>query len=403
MTGPMARTPRLRGAVVVAVAAVVAAGSAFIAGVAHSSPALPAISPGVLVARTLRAVAADPSVSGMVAVRIDLGLPDIADVGAAGSGAGGPAALIGSLSGDHRVRVWHSPDGVRISDLLPAGERSLIASKTDLWLWDSSGMRTIHARIPAGAGPGERAALGTLTSGVDPLELARRALAALDPTTRVLVSGTVSVAGRAAYVLSIEPRTDQTLIGRVDLYVDASRWMPLGGAIYARGAGSPAVSARYTSVSYGPIASSVFAFTPPPGTTVTTLPSAMSSSAPQIPRNGFPPYECAPAMGGCPAGTANAKAKLLSGSERRHLATLMERQSPVRVVGSGWTAVVAIRVQSVAALQKALGGAGLDPQSLLPFSGPLFSVRLADHDGATWLLAGAVPQSGLERAAAELP
>jgi len=402
VTGPMARTPRLRGVVVVAVAAVVAAGSAFIAGAAHSSPALPAVAPDVLVARALRAVAADPSVSGMVAVHVDLGLPDIADLGAETGGAG---ALIGSLSGDHRVRVWNSPDGVRISDLLPTGERSLIATKTDLWLWDSTTMQAVHAKVPsvAGEGPGRSGALGPLTAGVDPLELAQRALTALDPTTKVFVSGTVSVAGRPAYVLSIEPRTDQTLVGRVDVYVDATGWLPLGGAIYARGAGSPAVSAKYTSVSYGPIASGVFAFTPPRGTKVTRLPSSMSPPGPRMPRGGFPPFECAPAMGGCPAGTGNAQAKLLSGKERRRLAALVERQSPVRVVGSGWTSVVAIRVQSAAALQKALGGAGLDPRSLLPFSGPLFSVRLAQHGGTAWLLAGAVPQSGLERAAAELP
>ena len=70
-------------------------------------------------------------------------------------------------------------------------------------------------------------------------KLARRALAAIDPTTRVTVAGSTSIAGRDAYVLSLEPRTNATLVGRVELYVDASRWLPLGGAVFARGAPRP--------------------------------------------------------------------------------------------------------------------------------------------------------------------
>ena len=385
----MARTPRLRGVAVLVAAAVLVTGFALLAGAARSSPALPGITPDALVARTLRAVAARPMVSGTVAVHVDLGLPAIPDVGA---GAGGAGALVGSLSGDHRVRVWHSPDGVRVSDLLPTGERSLIATTRNLWLWDSSSMTAVHAKVPAGARrASEDQALGALTSGVDPLQLARRALAALDPTTKVYVSGTVSVAGRSAYVLSMQPRTDQTLIGRIDLYVDASRWLPLGGAIYARGAGSAAVSARYTSVGYAPISTDIFAFTPPPGTRVVTLPTAPPAAIPQTGTGGLMPNDCPPAMGGCPDGVTQARMRAL------------ERRSPVRVIGSGWTAVVAVDVQSVSTLQNALSQTGLDPQSLLPFTGPLFSVRLAEHGGTTWLLAGAVPQSALEQAVAELP
>jgi len=253
-------------------------------------------------------------------------------------------------------------------------------------------MTAVHAQVPPATPASQRdAGLGPLTSGVDPLMLARQALTALDPTTKVFVSGTISVAGRSAYVLSIEPRTDQTLIGRVDLYVDATRWLPLGGAIYARDAGSPAVSAKYTSVSYAPVATGVFAFTPPPGTKVVTLPPAPPGTMPQTGAGGTMPNECLPAMGGCANGVTKARVHAL------------ERRSPVQVLGSGWTAVVAVDVQSVSTLQKALAQTGIDPQSLLPFSGPLFSVRLAEHGGTTWLLAGAVPQSALERAAAELP
>src|SRR5438093_2938154 len=104
-----ARSARLRGvAVIVVVAALVAASSA-IGSVARSSPHLPGVTPERLVTEMIRAVARDPVVSGEVAAHLDLGLPDLPDAGAAA--ASGPAALFDSLSGDHRLRVWHSRDG----------------------------------------------------------------------------------------------------------------------------------------------------------------------------------------------------------------------------------------------------------------------------------------------------
>ena len=63
---------------------------------------------------------------------------------------------------------------------------------------------------------------------------------------------------------------------------------------------------------------------------------------------------------------------------------------------------MAYRIPSLQQLQSA-AGQGVDPLSFLPFSGPLFSVRLAVRGDHAWVLAGAVPQSALERASAELP
>jgi len=379
----MARSPRLRGIAVLVAAGVLVTGSALVAGAARSAPALPAVTPAALMARTLRAAAADPAVSGEVAVHVDLGLPDLGDLGA--TAGGGAAAVLSSLSGDHRVRVWNSADGVRVSDLLPAGERSVIVSRSAAWLWDSASMTAVHLHAPPGGSGSPGPAVPP--ASFDPLQLARQALAAVAPSTKVFVSGTTTVAGRDAYVFRIEPRTSATLIGHVDLYMDAARWVPLGGAVYARGAGSPALSARFTSVSFGPIDPAVYAFTPPPGARVITPPARRPAPPQMGMANG-----CLPVLAGCGHGTASSRAALIAG-----------RRSPVRVIGSGWSAVAAVRVDSIQSLRAALSGTGLDPASLLPFSGPLFSARLATRGGVTWLLAGAVPQAALERAAAELP
>ena len=70
----------------------------------------------------------------------------------------------------------------------------------------------------------------------DPLTLARRALAAASPTTSVGMGTAVRVAGRAAYVLVLTPKDATTLVGRVEVAVDATTHVPLATAVFAKGA-----------------------------------------------------------------------------------------------------------------------------------------------------------------------
>jgi outer membrane lipoprotein-sorting protein len=376
MAGLIARSARLRGVAVVVAAAGLVAASAALAGVARSSPSLPAMTPERLVANMIRVAATDPSVSGTLSAHLGLGLPDLPDEGP--RAVSGPASILDSLSGDHRLRVWHSDDGARLSDLLPTGERSIVVSRTQAWLWDSTTMTAV--RLGAGADPGSEAAR-TAASLIDPVSLARQALRAIDPSTVVSVSGTAAVAGHSAYVLTLTPRTDATLVGRVEISVDATRWLPLSGAIFARGASTPAVSAAFTSVSFGPVDPAVYRFTPPPGAKVV---------GPRTPSHVAPELGCAGT--GCPAPPEGSGSYGLDA----------ETDPGVRVFGTGWATVVAVRAPSIDQVQKQLEGAEFDPTSLLPFSGTLFSIRLEGSGDHEWLLFGAVPQSALQRAATEL-
>lgn len=384
----LARSPRLRGLGVILLAGALLVSTAALAGAARSTPQLPAVSAERLVANVIHAVSADPPISGAMSAHLDLGFPDLPDEGP--GQATGPAAIVASLGGDHRLRVWHSRDGARLSDLLPTAERSIIVSRTQAWVWDSSSMTAI--RLGAGADPGTEAAARSAASMLDPVQLARQALAAIDPTTRVTVAGSTSVAGRDAYVLRLEPRTAATLVGRVELYVDASRWLPLGGAVFARGAASPALSARFTSVDFGPIDPAVYRFTPPPGAKVVTPHRSISGS------------DCPPgAM--CLAPPSDADPASPPGGSARNAGTngFIADGPDVRTFGSGWASVLAVRSPSLQQLLQRTEGAGIDVPRLLPFSGTLFSVRVADRGDHAWLLFGLVPQSALERASAELP
>jgi outer membrane lipoprotein-sorting protein len=302
-------------------------------------------------------------VSGQVTVHVDLGLPSLPSVMVGQSA--GLGSLLSELSGDHRFRVWQSIDGIRIAELLPAAERSIVADATDLWTWDSRTF-TAHHLGPIAPGQSEDGNARTavpLELG-DPAQLAARALAAIDPTTAVSVQPAVRVAGRPAYVLALEPRTSETLIGRIEIGIDAAQRVPVSVSVFAAGSSRPSVSATFTSVSFDSITPSVFRFTPPAGATVISVrtePSAASTAG------------------------ANGLGQLEATS----------------VFGTGWTTVIAARTGSVAEIRSSEQGAALI--RLLPFSGRLFSVRLVARDDHAWLLAGFVPQSSLIAVQSELP
>jgi len=359
----MARAGKIRWLSMVLGVALAISGVVALAGQASSTPSLPSITPQQLIASMARAAEANGPVSGAVTARIDLGLPSLPDQFS--EQVPGAATLLSNLSGDHRLRVWHSADGLRVADLLSAGERALFVSRRDAWAWDSGSFTAYHA----GPFPARKAQPEGMLP--DPQTLAVRALAAISPSTAVSVGQAVRVAGRDAYVLVLRPRTDQTLADRVDISVDAVRRVALGVAIFPRNSLRPAISVAFTSVSFDPIKASTFDFTPPAGARVVHL------------GGGVPSSRC-------------------YGYERpcRVAPTWFVGQS-LRVLGKGWSQVLAVRLPGQA--QLASGGQGDLFGQLLPFSGPLFSVRLVDRGDHSWLLAGFVPQSALASVQAKLP
>ena len=69
-----------------------------------------------------------------------------------------------------------------------------------------------------------------------PQQAASQALAAIDPTTKVSVDGTASVAGRSAYELVLKPRDTRSLVGDVRIAIDAKTDVPLRVQVLAEGA-----------------------------------------------------------------------------------------------------------------------------------------------------------------------
>lgn len=361
MVNRVRRYPIVAVLVVAALAAGVGVGVASVGG---DRPNLPPVTPDRLVAQTLTALATHPTVSGQLLSHVALGIPTLP--GQAPRSDSPASRLLEALNGDHRVRYWKSAEGVRVSELLPTAELSFIAARSggraEAWAWDSRSFTAVHL----GPRPAPTPPVSSPAQMFDPSAAVNGALSAIDATTLVSLGPSTSVAGRDAYVLRVEPRTSETLIGRIEISIDAERHLPLRFAVYARGASKPALSLGYTSISFDPIDPSVYGFSPPAGATVIR-----------------------PDPG------------LLVGSRDQGDTGASEDPSEyVRTFGHAWTSVLAYRLPP-GALQGSSDG--VDLGALLPFSGTLFSVRLVDRPEGPWLLIGAVPQSRLASLELQLP
>jgi outer membrane lipoprotein-sorting protein len=266
--GVISKLPRqARWAVPAGAAAAVGlviAGSA-LAG-AQAAPQLPARSTAQLLA-AVDARSALPSVlQATVQETASLGLPALP-----GSSTSDPLSGLSLLSGTHTFRIWYDgPTRVRIAIPVPMGEADLRRDGREVWIWDSRTNQATHVVLPAGSdtGPAQET---PVPSAPTPQQVARQILAAVGTTTTVGLQPDVTVAGRAAYQLSLAPKDGRSLIGQVKIAIDAEYSLPLQVQIFARGASSPALSVGYTSLSFTRPDPSNFPFTPPPGAKVKTV------------------------------------------------------------------------------------------------------------------------------------
>ncbi|CCQ47705.1 putative uncharacterized protein [Pseudarthrobacter siccitolerans] len=286
-------SPWLRWVPAVAVPAMIAAGA--LAGTipARAGDPLPAKTPAEVMA--LLASHKTHTFSGTIEQVSELGLPELPATPPASGPASpdGVASLMEFLSGGHTARVFM--DGTakaRIQVVDRLAERDIIRHDNDVWFYSSKDNSAAHLTLPAHARDlplADPSQAGPLTDpgsvGTPPAdghhnhmkvprtpeELAEKFLAAADSTTAVTVGPDVETAGRRAYNLVLEPRTDGTLVGKIAVAVDAGNGMPLSVKVTARGAAAPAFSAGFTSLSLEAPEAALFNFTPPAGSTVKEL------------------------------------------------------------------------------------------------------------------------------------
>lgn len=330
--------------------------------------------------------------SGTFTVTADLGLPDLpVDMPGHGGGGFGPEATAPDgeapatgtsladaltwLTGEHTARVWtDGPDRSRLQLMDSFGEIDAVHDGADVWLHDFEHNAVTHLTLPA---RGEHdTAKGAGVTVPTPEELAAQAVAAVEPTTELTVEDDVTVAGRDAYALVITPRTAQTLVAQVTIAVDGETGFPLQVTVDARGQDDPALDLAYTSVDLTAPDPAVFDFTPPPGATVTEVPTP-DAGPPTAPDGTRPHGPDGIGPDGAVPGVTGA--------------------GGVQTVGSGWETVLILPVgQDMAA------GPLLDELTEPVDGGHLLTTALVNalvtDDGR--VLVGAVPAERLEAVAA---
>jgi outer membrane lipoprotein-sorting protein len=207
----------------------------------------------------------DAQYSGKLAQTSDLGLPEL-PTGSGGSSLEGDASdALSMLTSSHTARVY--VDGAakqRVQVTKQLAEQDLVRNGSDVWTWDSTKREATHVTLPSS----DRRSVqdGTAT----PADIARRAIAAVTPSTTVSKPTATSVAGHDAWQIVLTPKSADTLVGSVRIAVDQQTGLPLRAVVAAKGQQTPAFQVGFTSLDYGAPAARLFDFTPPSNADVTT-------------------------------------------------------------------------------------------------------------------------------------
>jgi outer membrane lipoprotein-sorting protein len=170
------------------------------------------------------------------------------------------------------------PDHLRIATAKPLVETNWIRNGNDLWSYDSATLRATHATIvpPTGTEPADAAEPATT-----PAQFAQSLLDQVTPSTGVQVGQPGFIDGRAVYQLVLSPKTPASTVRDVVISVDAETGIPLAVQVDATSGSNPAFKFGFTKISLGKPAASIFAFTPPPGSTVVQASSPIQLVVPR--------------------------------------------------------------------------------------------------------------------------
>ncbi|MDQ6797125.1 MAG: hypothetical protein M3011_03705 [Actinomycetota bacterium] len=301
---------------------------------ADSPPTLAPISARDLLAKVEQAKVS--GLSGEITVKSNLGLPDVSQfVGENGN------LATSLITGTHTVKVWEAGGNARLALPSTLAETDVVHNDNGVWVWDSTGQQVRHLAAQPhdtagdGNGNGEHADSpdGASAAGAEPTPqaLADHFLSSVDATTRVLVRDTATVAGRPAYELVLAPKSGTTLVADVVVAVDSATGLPLRVQVLSRDSGTPAIDVGFSSVDFAVPPASTFAFTPPPGSTVTEVHSAAALLLPSGGADGHTGPDRAPKAAPDAPPASDSSAGPASNAD-----------AGPTVVGKGWDAVAII-------------------------------------------------------------
>jgi outer membrane lipoprotein-sorting protein len=225
---------------------------------------------------------AAPSVEGFSAnVQLTDHLLEGANLASGASGGGSDSLTSNPLLTGASGRLWVANDGrMRIELQSEEGDTQVIYDGQTLSVYDAASNTLYRLAAPAPRGKCTTSTEGQGTPTTTTLESCAEksplrheetpSVAKIEQAIAKLQHVTLSgatptdVAGQPAYTLRVSPKESGSLLGGAELSWDANNGVPLRAAVYSSTDSAPVIELASSDVSFGPVASSVFEFTPPP-------------------------------------------------------------------------------------------------------------------------------------------
>jgi outer membrane lipoprotein-sorting protein len=180
-------------------------------------------------------------------------------------------------------RLWISKDGrVRLELQAEKGDTQVLYDGRTIQIYDAASNTLYRYTPPAHAFAGgevrgtETSSDGstlttriyepqtkTSTHEIPSVAKIEEAIAKLGKHANLSGATPTDVAGQPAYTVRVSPNESGGLIGGAELSWDANNGVPLRAALYSSTSPSPVIELAASEISYGPVADSVFNFTPP--------------------------------------------------------------------------------------------------------------------------------------------
>ena len=240
---------------------------------ALESPPRPAPKP---LAQAIHDALAAPSPAG-VSARIELSNHLLEGANLA-SGAGGEAGQLSSspLLAGASGRLWVAADGrMRLELQAERGDTQILYDGHTAQLYDASTNTLYRYAVPQHGGSSSGGADRHDVPSVAKIE---EAISHAQEHASVSTATPADIAGQPAYTVRISPKEGGSLIGGAELSWDAVHGVPLRAAVYSATRGAPVIELAASEISYGPVDSSVFDFTPPAGAKIHDVGSSATDS-----------------------------------------------------------------------------------------------------------------------------
>jgi outer membrane lipoprotein-sorting protein len=201
---------------------------------------------------------------------------------ASGGGEAGQLSQSPLLSGASG-RLWIAKDGrVRLELQAEKGDTQVLYDGHTVKVYDAAS-NTLYEYTPPATETTSGEKPSPTPHEVPSVAKIEEAIAKLGKHANVSGATPTDVAGQPAYTARISPKESGSLIGGAELSWDAVHGIPLRAALYSSTSSSPVIELAAGEVSYGPVDSSVFEFTPPANAKVeeVKLPSKHDAKRPE--------------------------------------------------------------------------------------------------------------------------